>query len=106
VSNSLIEFGFNFRHIEVCFKVNFFLLLEDPAFSKGLLLLLFNLQVLYKSPVGLLLELCQDIHSQLGDIDQVQRTTEWHQFIPAMYCIYQGLQCSHVLNAGSSQCLG
>ncbi|XP_040895232.1 Fanconi anemia group I protein isoform X2 [Toxotes jaculatrix] len=43
---------------------------EDPAFSKGLLSLLFNLQVLYKSPVSLLLELCQDIHSQLGDIDQ------------------------------------
>uniref|UniRef100_A0A8C3AZL7 FA complementation group I n=1 Tax=Cyclopterus lumpus TaxID=8103 RepID=A0A8C3AZL7_CYCLU len=44
--------------------------LEDPAFAKGLLSLLFNLHVLYKSPVSLLLELCQDIHSQLGDIDQ------------------------------------
>uniref|UniRef100_A0A8D3A4R9 FA complementation group I n=1 Tax=Scophthalmus maximus TaxID=52904 RepID=A0A8D3A4R9_SCOMX len=44
---------------------------QDPAFSKGLLSLLFNLHVLYKSPVSLLLELCQDIHSQLGDIDQV-----------------------------------
>ncbi|XP_074488418.1 Fanconi anemia group I protein isoform X4 [Sebastes fasciatus] len=43
---------------------------EDSAFSKGLLSLLFNLHVLYKSPVSLLLELCQDIHSQLGDIDQ------------------------------------
>uniref|UniRef100_A0A671Y735 FA complementation group I n=1 Tax=Sparus aurata TaxID=8175 RepID=A0A671Y735_SPAAU len=44
-------------------------LLEDSAFSKGLLSLLFNLHVLYKSPVSLLLELCQDIHSQRGDID-------------------------------------
>uniref|UniRef100_A0A665VLE3 FA complementation group I n=1 Tax=Echeneis naucrates TaxID=173247 RepID=A0A665VLE3_ECHNA len=43
---------------------------EDPAFSKGLLSLLFNLHFLYKSPVGLLLELCQDIHCQLGDIDE------------------------------------
>lgn len=43
---------------------------EDPAFSKVLLSLLFNLHVLHKSPVSLLLELCQDIHSQLGDIDQ------------------------------------
>lgn len=46
---------------------------EDSAFSKGLLSLLFSLHVLYKSPVGLLLELCQDIHSQLGDIDQVHK---------------------------------
>lgn len=45
--------------------------LEDSSFSKGLLSLLFNLHVLYKSPVSLLLELCQDIHSQLGDIDEV-----------------------------------
>ncbi|XP_071359048.1 Fanconi anemia group I protein [Trachinotus anak] len=52
--------------VKICKETSF----EDPAFSKGLLLLLFNLQVLYKSPVGLLLELCQDIHSQLGDIDQ------------------------------------
>uniref|UniRef100_A0A668APJ8 FA complementation group I n=1 Tax=Myripristis murdjan TaxID=586833 RepID=A0A668APJ8_9TELE len=43
---------------------------KDSAFCKGLLSLLFSLQVLYKSPAGLLLELCQDIHSQLGDIDQ------------------------------------
>lgn len=48
-----------------------FVFSEDSAFSKGLLSLLFSLHVLYKSPVGLLLELCQDIHSQLGDIDQV-----------------------------------
>ncbi|AWP08669.1 putative Fanconi anemia group I protein isoform 2 [Scophthalmus maximus] len=52
--------------VKICKETSF----EDPAFSKGLLSLLFNLHVLYKSPVSLLLELCQDIHSQLGDIDQ------------------------------------
>uniref|UniRef100_A0A3Q3C1A7 FA complementation group I n=1 Tax=Haplochromis burtoni TaxID=8153 RepID=A0A3Q3C1A7_HAPBU len=56
---------------DVCVCVwGFSLPLEDSAFCKGLLSLLFNLHVLYKSPVGLLLELCQDIHSELGDIDQ------------------------------------
>uniref|UniRef100_A0A6Q2Z3W9 FA complementation group I n=1 Tax=Esox lucius TaxID=8010 RepID=A0A6Q2Z3W9_ESOLU len=49
--------------VKVCKETN-------AAFSKGLLSLLFSLHVLYKSPVSLLLELCQDIHSQLGDIDQ------------------------------------
>ncbi|KAJ0047314.1 hypothetical protein NL108_004221, partial [Boleophthalmus pectinirostris] len=44
--------------------------LEDCPLAKGLLSLLFSLHVLYKSPVSVLLELCQDIHSQLGDIDQ------------------------------------
>uniref|UniRef100_A0A3B5B315 FA complementation group I n=1 Tax=Stegastes partitus TaxID=144197 RepID=A0A3B5B315_9TELE len=52
--------------VKICKETSF----EDAAFSKGLLSLLFNLHVLYKSPVSLLLELCQDIHSQLGDIDQ------------------------------------
>ncbi|XP_070764117.1 Fanconi anemia group I protein [Enoplosus armatus] len=52
--------------VKICKETSF----EDCAFSKGLLSLLFNLHVLYKSPVSLLLELCQDIHSQLGDIDQ------------------------------------
>uniref|UniRef100_A0A8P4KTE6 FA complementation group I n=1 Tax=Dicentrarchus labrax TaxID=13489 RepID=A0A8P4KTE6_DICLA len=52
--------------VKICKETSF----EDSAFSKGLLTLLFNLHVLYKSPVSLLLELCQDIHSQLGDIDQ------------------------------------
>ncbi|KAK2842091.1 hypothetical protein Q5P01_012291 [Channa striata] len=52
--------------VKICKETSF----EDSAFSKGLLSLLFNLHSLYKSPVGLLLELCQDIHSQLGDIDQ------------------------------------
>ncbi|KAM6125709.1 Fanconi anemia group I protein [Phoenicopterus ruber ruber] len=44
--------------------------LEDIACCKGLLSLLFNLHVLFKSPVSLLRELAQDIHACLGDIDQ------------------------------------
>uniref|UniRef100_A0AAR2JNE5 FA complementation group I n=1 Tax=Pygocentrus nattereri TaxID=42514 RepID=A0AAR2JNE5_PYGNA len=36
---------------------------SDISFSKGLLSLLFSLHVLYKSPVSVLWELCQDIHS-------------------------------------------
>ncbi|KAM9854975.1 Fanconi anemia group I protein [Aulostomus maculatus] len=52
--------------VKICKEASF----EDSAFSKALLSLLFQLYVLFKSPVGLLLELCQDIHSQLGDIDQ------------------------------------
>ncbi|KAM9496073.1 Fanconi anemia group I protein isoform 1-T1 [Clarias gariepinus] len=52
--------------VKICKETSF----EDISFSKGLLSLLFNLYVLYKSPVSLLWELCQDIHSQLGDIDQ------------------------------------
>ncbi|RXM92386.1 Fanconi anemia group I protein [Acipenser ruthenus] len=44
--------------------------LEDPQFCKGLMSLLFSLHVLYKSPVSVLRELTQDIHSHLGDIDQ------------------------------------
>uniref|UniRef100_A0A8C8M8W3 FA complementation group I n=1 Tax=Oncorhynchus tshawytscha TaxID=74940 RepID=A0A8C8M8W3_ONCTS len=53
--------------VKICKETSF----EDIAFSKGLLSLLFSLHVLYKSPVSLLWELCQDIHSQLGDIDQL-----------------------------------
>ncbi|KAF4792953.1 Fanconi anemia group I protein [Turdus rufiventris] len=44
--------------------------LEDISCCKGLLSLLFSVHVLYKSPVGLLRELAQDIHTCLGDIDQ------------------------------------
>ncbi|KAJ8343925.1 hypothetical protein SKAU_G00312540 [Synaphobranchus kaupii] len=44
--------------------------LEDVAFCKALLSLLFRLHALYKSPVTVLWELCQDIHGELGDIDQ------------------------------------
>ncbi|XP_057185886.1 Fanconi anemia group I protein isoform X2 [Triplophysa rosa] len=52
--------------VKLCKETNF----EDISFSKGLMSLLFSLHVLYKSPVSLLWEMCQDIHSQLGDIDQ------------------------------------
>ncbi|XP_028264400.1 Fanconi anemia group I protein isoform X2 [Parambassis ranga] len=52
--------------LKICKETSF----EDGAFTKGMLSLLFNLHVLYKSPVSLLLELCQDIHSEMGDIDQ------------------------------------
>uniref|UniRef100_A0A8C8IAX4 FA complementation group I n=1 Tax=Oncorhynchus tshawytscha TaxID=74940 RepID=A0A8C8IAX4_ONCTS len=58
--------------VKICKETSF----EDIAFSKGLLSLLFSLHVLYKSPVSLLWELCQDIHSQLGDIDQVPTATD------------------------------
>lgn len=44
--------------------------LEDASFCKSLMNLLFSLHVLYKSPVTLLRDLSQDIHGQLGDIDQ------------------------------------
>uniref|UniRef100_F6RYK4 FA complementation group I n=1 Tax=Ornithorhynchus anatinus TaxID=9258 RepID=F6RYK4_ORNAN len=43
---------------------------EDAAFCKGLLNLLFNLHVRCRSPVSLLRDLSQDLHGQLGDIDQ------------------------------------
>ncbi|RXN24035.1 Fanconi anemia group I isoform X1 [Labeo rohita] len=52
--------------VKICKETNF----EDISLTKGLLSLLFSLHVLYKSPVSLLWEMCQDIHSQLGDIDQ------------------------------------
>ncbi|KAL7858332.1 hypothetical protein AOLI_G00184340 [Acnodon oligacanthus] len=52
--------------VKICKETSF----EDISFSKGLLSLLFSLHVLYKSPVSVLWELCQDIHSALGDIDQ------------------------------------
>nr|XP_061812726.1 Fanconi anemia group I protein-like isoform X2 [Nerophis lumbriciformis] len=51
---------------KICKETNF----EDTALCKGLLSLLFSLHVLLKSPSSLLLELCQDIHSHLGDIDE------------------------------------
>ncbi|XP_029411826.1 Fanconi anemia group I protein isoform X2 [Nannospalax galili] len=44
--------------------------LEDAPFCKSLMNLFFSLHVLYKSPVTLLRDLSQDIHGQLGDIDQ------------------------------------
>ncbi|MEQ2266641.1 hypothetical protein XENORESO_013565 [Xenotaenia resolanae] len=57
--------------VKICKETSF----EDSAFCKGLLSLLLSLHVLYKTPANLLLELCQDIHSQLGDIDQVTNVT-------------------------------
>ncbi|XP_041494726.1 Fanconi anemia group I protein isoform X3 [Microtus oregoni] len=45
--------------------------LEDASFCKSLMSLFFSLHVLHKSPVTLLRDLSQDIHGQLGDIDQV-----------------------------------
>ncbi|CAL1595500.1 unnamed protein product [Knipowitschia caucasica] len=62
--------------VKLCKETSF----EDSPFAKGLLSLLFSLHVLYKSPMSLLLELCQDIHSQLGDIDQdvvVEKTSHF-----------------------------
>uniref|UniRef100_A0A8C4ZXJ7 FA complementation group I n=1 Tax=Gadus morhua TaxID=8049 RepID=A0A8C4ZXJ7_GADMO len=58
--------------VKICKETSF----EDIAFTKGLLSLLFGLHALYKSPVSLMLELCQDIHSQMGDIDQVPSVTD------------------------------
>ncbi|XP_028814789.1 Fanconi anemia group I protein isoform X2 [Denticeps clupeoides] len=52
--------------LKICRETSF----EDVGFSKGLLSLLFSLHALHKSPVRLIWELCQDIHSLLGDIDQ------------------------------------
>ncbi|CAO2614145.1 Fanconi anemia group I protein homolog [Lemmus lemmus] len=43
---------------------------EDTSFCKSLMSLFFSLHVLHKSPVTLLRDLSQDIHGQLGDIDQ------------------------------------
>ncbi|XP_030223080.1 Fanconi anemia group I protein [Gadus morhua] len=61
--------------VKICKETSF----EDIAFTKGLLSLLFGLHALYKSPVSLMLELCQDIHSQMGDIDQdVEVETQSH----------------------------
>ncbi|XP_054633293.1 Fanconi anemia group I protein isoform X2 [Dunckerocampus dactyliophorus] len=62
--------------VKICKETHF----EDPALSKGLLSLLFSLHVLFKSPASLLLELCQDIHSHLGDIDQDVEVEEQSHF--------------------------
>ncbi|XP_069767300.1 Fanconi anemia group I protein isoform X2 [Narcine bancroftii] len=52
--------------IKICKENN----LEDVQFCKGLMSMMFSLQVLHKSPVSLLQELSRDVHSRLGDIDQ------------------------------------
>ncbi|XP_042328112.1 Fanconi anemia group I protein [Sceloporus undulatus] len=54
--------------------------LEDAPCCKGLLALLFNLHTLVKSPVTILRDLAQDIHAQLGDIDQDQEVEHQPHF--------------------------
>ncbi|KAH0620036.1 hypothetical protein JD844_014548 [Phrynosoma platyrhinos] len=53
--------------VKICKETN----LEDAPCCKGLLVLLFNLHSLIKSPVTILRDLAQDIHAQLGDIEQL-----------------------------------
>uniref|UniRef100_A0A286XG64 FA complementation group I n=1 Tax=Cavia porcellus TaxID=10141 RepID=A0A286XG64_CAVPO len=43
---------------------------EDASFCKSLMSLFFSLYAMVKSPVTLLRDVSQDIHGQLGDIDQ------------------------------------
>ncbi|XP_063781858.1 Fanconi anemia group I protein isoform X2 [Pseudophryne corroboree] len=52
--------------VKICKDTNF----DDVQFCKGIMTLLFSMHSLFKSPVSLLRELCQDIHGHLGDIDQ------------------------------------
>lgn len=52
--------------------------LEDSAFAKGLLSLFFNLYFAMMNPISMLLELCLDIHGELGDIDPVHTRTHTH----------------------------
>ncbi|XP_075063875.1 Fanconi anemia group I protein isoform X2 [Mixophyes fleayi] len=52
--------------VKICKDTDF----EDIQFCKGIMTLLFNMHSLFKSPVSLLRELCQDIHGHIGDIDQ------------------------------------
>ena len=48
-----------------------FRIADDPSVVRSLLSLLFRLTVQEKSVLVLLNELCRDVHTQLGDIDQV-----------------------------------
>uniref|UniRef100_A0A8C0G6D5 FA complementation group I n=1 Tax=Chelonoidis abingdonii TaxID=106734 RepID=A0A8C0G6D5_CHEAB len=87
-------------------------LAEDAPCCKGLLTLLFNLHVLYKSPVGLLRELAQDIHAHLGDIDQDMEVENQSHFaivniktaaptvslVPRLTLVCVGCRTSNVLN--------
>ncbi|KAM8973789.1 Fanconi anemia group I protein [Pelodytes ibericus] len=52
--------------VKICKESNF----DDVQFCKGIMNLLFSLHALFKSPVSVLRELCQDIHGHLGDIDE------------------------------------
>ncbi|XP_077327370.1 Fanconi anemia group I protein [Lithobates pipiens] len=52
--------------VKICKETSY----EDVQFCKSAMTLLFNMHSLFKSPVSILRELCQDIHGHLGDIDQ------------------------------------
>ncbi|XP_068131301.1 Fanconi anemia group I protein [Hyperolius riggenbachi] len=52
--------------VKICKETSF----EDVQFCKSTMTLLFSMHSLFKSPVSVLRELCQDIHGHLGDIDQ------------------------------------
>lgn len=67
----------DFPSLDVWCSCHFLFPTEDISCCKGLLSLLFSVHVLYKSPVGLLRELAQDIHACLGDIDQVWCRSSW-----------------------------
>uniref|UniRef100_A0A8B9K1U9 FA complementation group I n=1 Tax=Astyanax mexicanus TaxID=7994 RepID=A0A8B9K1U9_ASTMX len=73
--------------VKICKETSF----EDIPFSRGLLSLLFSLHVLYKSPVSVLWEMCQDIHSALGDIDEVLYQTYYST------CIHHCRICTELL---------
>ncbi|KAG8145121.1 hypothetical protein E2320_013497, partial [Naja naja] len=81
LTNLLSNTEENFSSKETLLLINILLLswtvklcketsLEDAPCCKGLLSLLFTLHALVKSPVTVLRDLAQDIHAQLGDIDQ------------------------------------
>ena len=53
------------------FILSMFCIADDPSVVRSLLSLLFRLTVQEKSVLVLLNELCRDVHTQLGDIDQV-----------------------------------
>ncbi|KAM5171281.1 Fanconi anemia group I protein [Mantella aurantiaca] len=52
--------------VKICKETSY----EDVQFCKSAMTLLFSMHSLFKSPVSVLRELCQDIHGHLGDIDQ------------------------------------
>ncbi|XP_072255232.1 Fanconi anemia group I protein [Pyxicephalus adspersus] len=63
--------------VKVCKETSF----EDIQFCKSVMTLLFSMHALFKSPVSILRELCQDIHGHLGDIDQdieVEKPSHFH----------------------------
>ncbi|XP_078097436.1 Fanconi anemia group I protein isoform X2 [Mustelus asterias] len=62
--------------VKICKENN----LEDIHFCKALMSMMFSLHVLHKCPVSLLQEMCRDIHSCLGDIDQDVEIEEQSHF--------------------------